>query len=74
MNIKSMIFAFNAHSSVNHLYGCNPYSVHLTMVYVVALRHITLIPLADRDKVLDACFLHDVIEDTRLTYNDVVQR
>lgn len=71
MNIKSMIYAFEKHGSVNHLYDGHPYSVHLTMVYSVALRHISLIPTYDRDNVLDACLLHDCIEDCRVTYNDL---
>lgn len=41
------------------------------MVVDVANKFIHLIPEDFRDIVLSACWCHDTIEDTRVTYNDV---
>ena len=59
------------HEEANHKYDGRPYSVHLQMVYDTALKFIHLIPEIWRDDVLSACWVHDTIEDTRQTYNDV---
>lgn len=66
-------FAIISHENVNHRYGDYPYSFHLMMVVEVANQFIHLIPLEDRDNVLAACWMHDTIEDCRLTYNDVLK-
>ena len=73
MNIveKAKIFGVNSHASVNHLYDGKPYDVHLELVYNVGLKFIHLVPEKYRDDVLAACWVHDSIEDCRLTYNDV---
>jgi (p)ppGpp synthase/HD superfamily hydrolase len=66
-------FAITTHESVNHLYGVHPYAFHLTMVVEAAHEFIHHIPEQDREMVLSACWLHDTIEDCRLTYNDIVE-
>jgi len=71
METKAMIFAIEAHASVNHTYDNKPYSIHLIMVANVAREYIDVIPDQCRDEVLSACWLHDTIEDCRLTYNDL---
>lgn len=69
---KAMEYAIKCHSETNHFYGGNkPYSHHLSMVVGVAQDFIHLIPEAERENVLAACWCHDVIEDCRQTYNDV---
>lgn len=72
---KAKDFAIDAHEKTNHRYdpkGNNmPYSFHLSMVVDQALDFIDLVPEADRPNVIAACWLHDAIEDARLTYNDV---
>ena len=73
MNLKIMGFAIQAHASVNQEYDGKPYSVHLCMVYTQAMQFIEHIPKKDRDNVLNAVWLHDTIEDCRLTYNDIVK-
>ena len=73
MDLKIMGFAIQAHTSVNQEYDGKPYSVHLCMVYTQAMRFIEHIPKKDRDNVLNAVWLHDTIEDCRLTYNDIVK-
>ena len=64
-------FAINAHANVNQLYDGQPYAVHLCKVVSVAEKFIHLVPIDWRDCVLAACWLHDTIEDARLTYNDI---
>jgi (p)ppGpp synthase/HD superfamily hydrolase len=64
-------YAIKCHTETNHLYDGKPYSVHLEMVCDVALEFSDLIPDGWCVKVLAACWLHDVIEDCRKTYNDI---
>jgi (p)ppGpp synthase/HD superfamily hydrolase len=67
-------FAFNAHAETNHKYGDRyPYSLHLSEVAGTAEHFEELLPKNKefREKVLATCYLHDSIEDARLTYNDV---
>lgn len=62
----------NQHRSVNHTYGREPYEFHLQMTVDVfekfawELKDFNLY-----DDVLLATWGHDLIEDTRNTYNDV---
>ena len=71
MNTKIMAFAIDAHNKVNHTYDGYQYSVHLSMVAMYAMKYIDLIPESHRDNIISAAWLHDTIEDCRLTYNDV---
>lgn len=64
-------FAIKSHEDVNHKYGDLPYHYHLSMVVEVANEFINYIPEKDRETILSACWMHDTIEDCRLTYNDV---
>ncbi len=73
MNTKIISFAIEAHQSTNHLYDQNPYSVHLAIVVSYAQKYIYLLPENLQDDVISACWLHDTIEDCRLTYNDLAQ-
>jgi (p)ppGpp synthase/HD superfamily hydrolase len=73
MDSKIMDFAIEAHASVNHKYDGKPYSVHLAMVHSQAMRFIEYIPQHKRQDVLNAVWLHDTIEDCRLTYNDILR-
>jgi (p)ppGpp synthase/HD superfamily hydrolase len=67
-------YAIFCHNSTNHLYDNQSYEVHLRMVvkWFVIFRH--LVPEQDSDKVESAAWCHDVLEDTRQTYNDVSKR
>jgi len=73
MNIveQARIYAINCHDEVNHTYDCAPYSCHLDLVKQYAEKYKHLIPEEDLETALAACWCHDVIEDTRQTYNDV---
>lgn len=71
MKSNIIAFAIKAHSDTNHLYDNKPYSVHLAMVAYYAQKYIEFVPEEYRDDVISACWLHDTIEDTRNTYNDI---
>lgn len=66
-------YAFKCHADTNHLYDGKPYGeAHLQSVFDVGSEYIYLISnVRDRTNVLGACYCHDLIEDTRQTYNDV---
>lgn len=64
-------YAIDCHQSVNHFYDNKSYSVHLEMVYEYGKKYSYLLPEEDVEIVLAACWAHDIIEDTRRTYNDV---
>lgn len=67
-------YAVMCHESTNHRYDNHAYSVHLEMVVKESFRFSHLIKkLGDLETIVCACWCHDVIEDTRQTYNDVNQ-
>lgn len=59
--------AIEAHDNCNHLYDGKSYSVHLAMVAAYAQKY------SGSDTAVEAAWLHDVIEDARLTYNDILK-
>lgn len=68
-------FAMSAHADTNHRYGEGkvlPYAYHLEMVATWAEGFSALLAPEFRSIVIAAAYLHDSIEDARLTYNDVV--
>jgi len=71
MNSKIIAYAIEAHHNTNHLYDGKPYAVHLAMVVGYAQKYIDKIPKQFQENVISACWLHDTIEDTRNTYNDI---
>jgi guanosine-3',5'-bis(diphosphate) 3'-pyrophosphohydrolase len=54
-------------------YGNKPYAYHLSLVYVEAKKYIKLIPAEHRKNVLAAAWLHDILEDTCRSYNEIVE-
>jgi (p)ppGpp synthase/HD superfamily hydrolase len=70
---RAMNYALECHRKVNQTYDGHPYEYHLKMVNDVFHEYKSLIPVKDRDRVEAALWLHDVIEDTGVTYNDVVK-
>lgn len=65
-------FAYYHHGVTLHMYNGKPYhEAHLAKVVEVAKRYIYYIHESQRDLVLAACWAHDTIEDTRVTFNDV---
>lgn len=64
--------ASRMHEDTNHKYGETlPYSFHLAMAGQIALKYKHFIPEEDFGDVLAAVYLHDTIEDTRQSYNDI---
>jgi (p)ppGpp synthase/HD superfamily hydrolase len=73
MNIvyRAEKYATMAHEKVNQLFDGLPYSVHLKGVVDVAKRFSHLLPFEEVPKVIVGCWVHDVLEDTHETYNDL---
>jgi (p)ppGpp synthase/HD superfamily hydrolase len=69
IDIIARTWAINRHHETNHQYDYKSYEVHLWMVYDTAKMFIHHIPEPDKEKVLAACWLHDTIEDCRVTFN-----
>lgn len=69
---NASVLACNWHSSTNHLYDKYlPYEFHLQMVVSNCHKFCKLIPIAWYAQVESACWLHDAIEDARVTYADI---
>lgn len=68
---KAKAYAITSHGITNHFYGNKPYTFHLKSTVDAAMIFIHLIKEDDRDLVLGACWLHDVEEDARITYDDI---
>lgn len=66
-------FAIKAHKSVHQKYSGKPYSYHLKMVRYYAFKYKHLIPENNLPLVLAGCWVHDCIEDARITYNDILK-
>lgn len=65
---------FEQHRATNHFYDTYlPYEFHLNMVAQVAKDFAHIITYADIEIVKLAAYGHDLIEDTRVSYNDVVE-
>lgn len=69
--INAKNYAILSHAQTNHKYDGLPYSHHLEMVYQYGLKYQHLVIEICIVDVLSACWVHDVIEDARQTYNDV---
>jgi (p)ppGpp synthase/HD superfamily hydrolase len=68
---KTKVYAIKAHKNVNQKYDNHDYDFHLNMVYQIAKKFINTIAIEEQENVLAACWVHDIIEDARETYNDV---
>jgi (p)ppGpp synthase/HD superfamily hydrolase len=68
---KAITYATEKHKKVNQKYDEFSYDYHLNMVYEVAQKFIHLIEEKEQENVLSACWVHDIIEDARESYNDV---
>lgn len=66
-------WAIQQHRNTNHLYDkIIPYEYHLHMVAREVDRHIGLGNYGKLDILTDAAYGHDLIEDCRITYNDLL--
>jgi hypothetical protein len=71
---KASAFAIDAHKKVNQEYGKEPYSTHLELVYNTALTFVQHMNDEDKENILAACWLHDVLEDVHfVSYNDLAK-
>ena len=68
---KTIDYAKNAHKKVNHKYDDEDYSFHLEMVQNASIMFIYLVDISEKENVYCGCWVHDIIEDARETYNDV---
>lgn len=78
MELAAKEFAIQKHQETNHLYGGYlPYQFHLEMVVREAREFYHnsynnyLVTYLNCDTLFSACWLHDVMEDCRVTYNDL---
>lgn len=67
------IWCAEQHAKTNHFYDDNlPYSYHLTLAYKAAVKFKHLLKHG-QEWVLEAIWGHDLIEDARVTFNDIVK-
>jgi (p)ppGpp synthase/HD superfamily hydrolase len=64
-------YAIKCHQSTNHFYDGQPYEVHLSGVEAEARNFMYIFDSNDHPIILAGCWVHDVIEDTRQTFNNV---
>lgn len=65
-------FAIRAHQNTNHYYDTYlPYEFHLRMVVKVAGEYLKFVDNSCHDDIIKICWLHDVIEDCRVSYSDI---
>lgn len=70
---KAIDYATKCHENVNHTYDGNPYFYHLDQVAAFARKYNHHYSPSNEEFILAACYGHDLIEDTRQTYNDVLK-
>jgi (p)ppGpp synthase/HD superfamily hydrolase len=69
-------YGISCHEATNHKYDNKPYKYHLRMVRYYAGKYVNVLNGLQWDYVeliLASCWVHDVIEDCRETYNDVLK-
>jgi len=71
--LKAEMYASKVHRDVNQNFDGLPYTTHIRGVVNVAKKFIHLIPTKDRIAVIIGCWVHDVLEDTHETYNDLMK-
>ncbi len=64
-------YSVSVHAETNHLYDNSPYSIHLKMVVLYAVKYLELMPKYKHLTIIQSSWLHDTIEDCRVTYNDL---
>jgi (p)ppGpp synthase/HD superfamily hydrolase len=68
---RAKAYATERHAFVNHTYDGQPYTAHLEPVAHFAEKYAELLPERLRETAVAVAWCHDIIEDTRETYNDV---
>lgn len=66
-------YAIRKHGETNHRYDGHPYTMHLVSAVEYALEYLYLLPdnAQVRIDVVSAVWCHDLIEDCRVSYNDL---
>ena len=64
-------YATRQHAAIGQLYDGQPYATHLEAVAALARQYQHLLPPQQQPVAVAAAYTHDLIEDCRLTYNDV---
>ena len=70
---KAEMYATKKHRDVNQTFDGASYSTHLRGVVKVAENFSNLLPVKDVEDVIVGCWVHDVLEDTHETYNDILK-
>ncbi len=66
------LYAINKHHECGTKYGDFPYTLHLTMVANIANKYVhQYFTGKDLEDVMKAAWCHDLIEDCRVSYNDL---
>jgi (p)ppGpp synthase/HD superfamily hydrolase len=68
---KAREYAAKEHASVNQKYDGQPYMIHIDLAAKVGEKYIDLIPAAEQQDVMAGIYVHDVLEDTHASYNDL---
>lgn len=68
---KARELAFAYHK--NQMYGSRPYSYHLQKVVNIARFYSSLVPKEDLEDVICAAYLHDILEDTLCTQDEILR-
>lgn len=73
--LKVANYAIALHNKRNLIYNGKPYSYHLSRVYKIAELSLDSTRIAPNDIpiLLQACWLHDTLEDCAISYNDLKQ-
>lgn len=67
-------WAISQHANTNHYYDKNlPYDFHLQMVVNEVMNFRNLISIEHLTDIVNAAWGHDLIEDTRTSYNDLIK-
>lgn len=66
---RSLAFAYHK----NQRYGSHPYSYHLQNVVNIARFYSILVPKEAREDVICASYLHDILEDTLCTQDEILR-
>lgn len=66
-------FAYKAHTENGQKYDGFPYTLHLDLTVEAGYKYIHLIPRFDRPYVIAGCYVHDVLEDTDYSYNNLMK-
>lgn len=74
--MKSKEYAVACHKNVNQFYDGQPYSIHLDLVAFYSIKFSYILEkMTNYDticSIIASSYTHDLIEDTRETYNDVL--